>query len=107
MSLIVKFLDADKPAWQRSVALEVLHRLVVEPGLLAAFCACYDLKEHSTKIFRDIIDSLASYVQSLFNLMVVSGGGSMNNAAMMGVYYIGFLVLYCFFFFMEPYQYYY
>ncbi|KAL4105342.1 hypothetical protein QTP88_020585 [Uroleucon formosanum] len=84
LSLIVKFLDADKPAWQRSVALEVLHRLVVEPGLLAAFCACYDLKLHSTKIFRDIIDSLAGYVQSLFNpAMVVSGGGSMNNAAIM------------------------
>ncbi|XP_060847861.1 protein MON2 homolog isoform X2 [Rhopalosiphum padi] len=84
LSLIVKFLDADKPAWQRSVALEVLHRLVVEPGLLAAFCACYDLKLHSTKIFRDIIDSLAGYVQSLFNpAMVVSGGSSMNNAAMM------------------------
>lgn len=84
LSLIVKFLDADKPAWQRSVALEVLHRLVVEPGLLAAFCACYDLKLHSTKIFRDIIDSLAGYVQSLFNpAMVVSGSGSMNNAAMM------------------------
>ncbi|XP_025191118.1 protein MON2 homolog isoform X2 [Melanaphis sacchari] len=84
LSLIVKFLDADKPAWQRSVALEVLHRLVVEPGLLAAFCACYDLKLHSTKIFRDIIDSLAGYVQSLFNPpMVVSGGTSMNNAAMM------------------------
>lgn len=85
--MIVKFLDADKPAWQRSVALEVLHRLVVEPGLLAAFCACYDLKLHSTKIFRDIIDSLAGYVQSLFNpAMVVSGGGSMNTAAIMGMY---------------------
>jgi len=84
--LIVKFLDADKPAWQRSVALEVLHRLVVEPGLLAAFCACYDLKLHSTKIFRDIIDSLAGYVQSLFNPAMAVSGGSMNNAAMMGMY---------------------
>lgn len=86
MSLIVKFLDADKPTWQRSVALEVLHRLVVEPSLLAAFCACYDLKLHSTKIFRDIIDSLACYVQSLFNpAMEVSGSATMNSAAMMGM----------------------
>jgi hypothetical protein len=93
-------LDADKPAWQRSVALEVLHRLVVEPGLLAAFCACYDLKVHSTKIFRDIIDSLASYVQSLFNpSMVVSGSGSMNNASMIGLYFIECFALCCFFFF--------
>lgn len=104
MSLIVKFLDADKPAWQRSVALEVLHRLVVEPGLLAAFCACYDLKVHSTKIFRDIIDSLASYVQSLFNPMVISGGGSINNAAMMGVYFISCVELFVFFI-IELYQY--
>lgn len=82
-------MDADKPAWQRSVALEVLHRLVVEPGLLAAFCACYDLKIHSTKIFRDIIDSLAGYIQSLFNpSLTVSGSSSMNNAAMTGVYII-------------------
>lgn len=82
-------MDADKPVWQRSVALEVLHRLVVEPGLLAAFCSCYDLKEHSTKIFRDIIDSLAGYVHSLFNHpMIMSGGGNMNNAAMIGTYYL-------------------
>lgn len=80
-------MDSDKPSWQRSVALEVLHRLVVEPGLLAAFCACYDLKVHSTKIFHDIIDSLAGYIQSLFNpTMSVSGSSTMNNAAMMGTY---------------------
>jgi len=81
-------LDPDKPAWQRSVALEVIHRLVVEPGLLASFCECYDLKLHSTKIFRDIIDSLAGYVQSLFNS--VTGVGSANNAAMMGMLYYWF-----------------
>ncbi|XP_050438772.1 protein MON2 homolog isoform X2 [Adelges cooleyi] len=66
LSLIVKFLDSDKPIWQRSVALEVLHRLIVEQDLLASFCACYDLKMHSTKIFHDIVNSLGSYVQSLF-----------------------------------------
>ncbi|XP_050530236.1 protein MON2 homolog isoform X2 [Daktulosphaira vitifoliae] len=66
LSLIVKFLDPDKPMWQRSVALEVLHRLIVEQDLLASFCACYDLKMHSTKIFHDIVNSLGNYVQSLF-----------------------------------------
>lgn len=80
MSLIVKFLDIDKPTWQRSLALEVLHRLVVEPRLLAAFCESYDLKLHSTKIFRDIIDSLACYIQSLFNpIMAVPGGVSIGK----------------------------
>ena len=34
LSLIVKFLDPDKPAWQRSLALELIHRMVVQPRLL-------------------------------------------------------------------------
>lgn len=66
MSLIVKFLDPDKPVWQRSLALEVLHHLTVDPKIVKAFCECYDLKAHSTNIFQDIVNSLGAYVQSLF-----------------------------------------
>lgn len=66
LSLIVKFLDPDKPTWQRSLALEVLHKMTIQPDLLVSFCRCYDLKDHSTKIFQDIINSLGAYVQSLF-----------------------------------------
>ncbi|CAB3383543.1 Hypothetical predicted protein [Cloeon dipterum] len=66
LSLIVKFLDPDKPCWQRSLALEVLHKLCVQPMLLESFCECYDLKAHATKIFRDIVNSLGAFVQSLF-----------------------------------------
>lgn len=66
LSLIVKFLDPDKPSWQRSLALEVLHKMTVQPELLVSFCEFYDLKDHSTNIFQDIINSLGAYVQSLF-----------------------------------------
>lgn len=66
LSLIVKFLDPDKPAWQRSLALEVIHKMTVQPVLLTSFCRCYDLKDHSTNIFQDIINSLGAFVQSLF-----------------------------------------
>lgn len=66
LSLIVKFLDPDKPAWQRSLALEVIHKMTVQPELLVSFCQCYDLKDHATNIFQDIINSLGAYVQSLF-----------------------------------------
>ncbi|KAI5726742.1 hypothetical protein M8J76_007765 [Diaphorina citri] len=37
LSLIIKFLDPDKPVWQRSLALEVLHKLCVQTELLKAF----------------------------------------------------------------------
>lgn len=66
LSLIVKFLDPDKPAWQRSLALEVIHKMTVQPELLVSFCQSYDLKDHATNIFQDIINSLGAYVQSLF-----------------------------------------
>nr|XP_022914726.1 protein MON2 homolog isoform X1 [Onthophagus taurus] len=66
LSLIVKFLDPDKPTWQRSLALEVLHKMTVQPELLNSFCECYDIKKHTTSIFQDIVNSLGAYVQSLF-----------------------------------------
>ncbi|CAG9855474.1 unnamed protein product [Phyllotreta striolata] len=66
LSLIVKFLDPDKPTWQRSLALEVLHKMTIKPELLNSFCECYDLNRHTTSIFQDIVNSLGAYVQSLF-----------------------------------------
>ncbi|XP_026271999.2 protein MON2 homolog [Frankliniella occidentalis] len=76
LSLIVKFLDPDKPPWQRSLALEVLHKMVVLPDLLKSFCECYDLKPHSTNIFQDIVNSLGAYVQSLFVNPQLMGQGT-------------------------------
>jgi hypothetical protein len=75
LSLIVKFLDPDKPGWQRALALEVLHKMTIQPDLLVSFCRCYDLKDHATNIFQDIINSLGTYVQSLF-----MASQMMNNA---------------------------
>ncbi|RXG68969.1 Protein MON2-like protein [Armadillidium vulgare] len=66
LSLMVKFLDSDRPMWQRCLALEVLHKLCTQHTLLESFCTNYDMKPHSTKIFQDIVNSLGSFVQSLF-----------------------------------------
>lgn len=68
LSLIIKFLDPDKPHWQRALALEVIHKLVTKPMLIAFFCQSYDCKNHATNIVQDMINSLASYVRySLVN----------------------------------------
>ncbi|XP_071551599.1 protein MON2 homolog isoform X2 [Panulirus ornatus] len=66
LSLMVKFLDGDRPMWQRGLALEVLHKLATQPSLLQSFCTNYDMKPHATKIFQDIVNSLGAFVQSLF-----------------------------------------
>ncbi|XP_040200148.1 protein MON2 homolog isoform X4 [Rana temporaria] len=78
LSLLVKFLDADKPQWLRAVAVESIHRLCVQPQLLRSFCQSYDMKQHSTKVFRDIVNALGSFIQSLF--LIPSSGNSSNTS---------------------------
>lgn len=65
LSLLVKFLDGDKPFWQRALALEVLLSLCAQPQILKSFCQYYDMQEHSTKIFQLICESLGVFIQSL------------------------------------------
>lgn len=84
LSLIVKFLDHEKPEWQRELALEVLHKMTVQPELLISFCKCYDLKDHATNIFQDIINSLGTYVQSLFVMGQTGGAQSMGQQGGIG-----------------------
>ncbi|XP_064233358.1 protein MON2 homolog isoform X1 [Aotus nancymaae] len=80
LSLLVKFLDADKPQWLRAVAVESIHRFCVQPQLLRSFCQSYDMKQHSTKVFRDIVNALGSFIQSLF-LVPATGNPATSNQA--------------------------
>ncbi|XP_071483188.1 protein MON2 homolog [Diadema antillarum] len=66
LSLLVKFMEGDKPLWQRVMALEVLHKICLQSKLLRMFCQSYDMKPHSTKIFANIVNALGVFTQSLF-----------------------------------------
>ncbi|KAK3593006.1 hypothetical protein CHS0354_005360 [Potamilus streckersoni] len=66
LSLLVKFLEPEKPVWQRCLALEVLHKLSVQPDLIRSFCMSYDMKPHSTKVFRDMVNGVGAFTQSQF-----------------------------------------
>uniref|UniRef100_T2MA63 Protein MON2 homolog n=1 Tax=Hydra vulgaris TaxID=6087 RepID=T2MA63_HYDVU len=66
LSLLVKFLDSDKPFWQRTLSLEVLQSLCQQPQILRSFCEYYDMQEHSTKIFEQICKGLGMFICSLF-----------------------------------------
>ncbi|XP_028146572.1 protein MON2 homolog [Diabrotica virgifera virgifera] len=89
LSLIVKFLDPDKPTWQRSLALEVLHKMTIQPELLNSFCQCYDLNRHTTSIFQDIVNSLGAYVQSLFVSPQLQMGAGMQVGQGQAPMYLG------------------
>ena len=81
LSLLIKFLDPEKPGWQRCLALEVLHKLSTQPTLIRSFCESYDMKPHSTKIFRDIVNGLGSYIQSQFMSTSTSQSSQSGNKA--------------------------
>ncbi|XP_054162002.1 protein MON2 homolog isoform X2 [Oppia nitens] len=65
LSLLVKSLESDKPIWQRSMALEAFYRMI-QPNLISCLCRFYDMKPHSSKIFRDIVNALCIYIKSQF-----------------------------------------
>ena len=56
LSLIMKFLDPDKPGWKNGSALEVIHKIMIRPQLLKFICTQFDMNEHSTQVFRDMIN---------------------------------------------------
>uniref|UniRef100_A0A3Q2YK08 Protein MON2 homolog n=1 Tax=Hippocampus comes TaxID=109280 RepID=A0A3Q2YK08_HIPCM len=84
LSLLVKFLDGEKPQWLRAVAVESVHRLCVQPHLLRSFCQSYDMKQHSTKVFRDIVNALGSFIQSLFIVPNVGNASAVSAPAGLG-----------------------
>uniref|UniRef100_A0AAQ5ZDL8 Protein MON2 homolog n=1 Tax=Amphiprion ocellaris TaxID=80972 RepID=A0AAQ5ZDL8_AMPOC len=84
LSLLVKFLDGEKPQWLRAVAVESVHRLCVQPHLLRSFCQSYDMKQHSTKVFRDIVNALGSFIQSLFIVPNVGNAAAVSAPAGLG-----------------------
>ena len=43
LSLVMKFLDPDKPSWQNGSALEVIHKIVIQPKLMAFICNEFDM----------------------------------------------------------------
>lgn len=77
LSLLNKFLETEKPTWQRALAIEVLNQLCAQPKLMKSFCIAYDLQLHSTKVFGNVVSSLCSLSQDLMYLP--SGASSIDQ----------------------------
>jgi hypothetical protein len=69
LTLLIKFCEPDKLAWQRAIAVEVLHKICWRPRHLRDICRQYDLEVEtngSTRIFEQLINSLSSLSSRLF-----------------------------------------
>ena len=76
LSLLVKFLEVDRPLWQKALAIEIFHKISVEPALVELFLLNYDMKQHPEKILALITNGIALFIQSLFLNAATSGTGS-------------------------------
>ncbi len=66
LSLLTKFLDIERPLWQKALAIEIFHKISVETRLIELIIRNYDMKEHTVKIFSLITNGIALFIQSLF-----------------------------------------
>lgn len=58
LSLLIKLLEPDKPVWQRSLAIECLHKIIIQQNLIKSFCLSYDMQPHASKILRDLTNAI-------------------------------------------------
>jgi len=58
LSLLIKLLEPDKPIWQRSLAIECIHKIIIHQNLIKLFCLSYDMQPHSSKILRDLTNAI-------------------------------------------------
>jgi hypothetical protein len=75
LSFLTKFLDVDRPLWQKALAIEVFHKISVETNLIRLLIVNYDMKQHPEKIFALITSGIALFIQSLF-LNAATNGSS-------------------------------
>ncbi|VDO89233.1 unnamed protein product [Schistosoma margrebowiei] len=64
LSLLIRFLDVNKLLWQRALALEVLFKIVEQPELVKHICISYDMRQHATKIFHELLNAFGQYIQT-------------------------------------------
>lgn len=83
LSLLLKFLDTDKPFWQRPLAIEILYQLSVHPKLFKLFFCSIDTQTRNVnKALCNLVSSLGSFIQNLMashSTNVASVNGETNN----------------------------
>jgi hypothetical protein len=76
LSLLTRFLEIDRPLWQKALAIEVFHKISIENSLIELIVLNYDMKQHPEKIFSLITNGIALFIQSLFLNAATNGANN-------------------------------
>lgn len=67
LSVLTKFLDYDRPMWQRALAIEIFHKFSIKPQLIRLLCVNYDMKQPAEeKTLSGIFAAISTFIGSLF-----------------------------------------
>jgi hypothetical protein len=81
LSLLAKFLESDRPVWQKALAIEVFQKVSVETNLIESIVLNYDMKQHPEKIFQLITNGVSLFIQSLFVNAATHSNSSNSTSA--------------------------
>ncbi|GMR48422.1 hypothetical protein PMAYCL1PPCAC_18617 [Pristionchus mayeri] len=91
LSQLIRFLDADRSPWQRAIALEALHRILVHSSVCIWLCANYDARS-SNAVLRNMLAGVATFLRQTFKRTHLSSGGDDESETGQSVGLAGFYV---------------
>uniref|UniRef100_A0A8R1YAA6 Protein MON2 homolog n=1 Tax=Pristionchus pacificus TaxID=54126 RepID=A0A8R1YAA6_PRIPA len=91
LSQLIRFLDAERTNWQRGIALEALHRILIHPSVCIWLCANYDARS-SNAVLRNMLNGVTIFLRQSFKRTHLSSGGDDESETGQSVGLAGFYV---------------
>ncbi|GMT24919.1 hypothetical protein PFISCL1PPCAC_16216 [Pristionchus fissidentatus] len=73
LSQLIRFLDSERQNWQRGIALEALHRILVHSSVCIWLCANYDARS-SNAVLRNMLNGVTAFLRQSFVRTHLSSG---------------------------------
>jgi hypothetical protein len=67
LSLLVKFMETDRPGWQQILSVEAINILFVNDHIVEGLCLNYDMEEHANNVLLDLVGALGGFIQACFS----------------------------------------
>ncbi|GMS96069.1 hypothetical protein PENTCL1PPCAC_18244 [Pristionchus entomophagus] len=91
LSQLIRFLDAERTPWQRGIALEALHRILIHSSVCIWLCANYDARS-SNAVLRNMLTGVVYFLRQSFVRTHLSSGGDEDSETGQSVGLAGFYV---------------
>ncbi|CAG8495454.1 3413_t:CDS:10, partial [Scutellospora calospora] len=78
LNMFVKFLEPNYPLWQRVISMEIFHGICMDGALLRSIYFSYDKQNHSTNVYKAMINAFGRLAADK-QYTLGKSGGSLNG----------------------------